>query len=156
MCGREKSNICTHTHIDTFIHTYIYGERGGRLSYIKRDFREMVPVIVEAGKSTLCRAGWRQPGDPGKSGFCTKSKWKREAPPPLPLASFYFCLKLSPSHIMEGNLLDSNIDLKCLSHLRNTFTAISRLVFYLVTGYPGPAEVTHKINPHTASSLNFS
>lgn len=37
---------------------------------IERDFKELAPMVVEAGKSEICRAG-RPTGDSSKSSCCS-------------------------------------------------------------------------------------
>lgn len=71
-------------------------------------FEELASVLVEAGKSKICR-GVQQPGDQGKScGFESKNGLMVEFSFPLERSVFIF-LRLStdwtrPTPIMERNL----------------------------------------------------
>ena len=45
-------------------------------------------------------------------------------------------------------LYSESTDLNVYSHVKNTFTAISRIMFSQISGHHGPAKLAHKINHH--------
>ena len=56
---------------------------------------------------------------------------------------------MRPTHILEGNLLDSKSPDLTVYHIKNTYTATSRLVFDHATGHHSLAELSWKISQHT-------
>lgn len=115
-------------------------------------------TVVGAGKSEICRVG-EQAVSAHKSWYCSlefeihregQASWKhrqsfydaflrhnsfffRKSQPLLlrPSANW-----MSPSHIMKNNLLYlKSCDCKCVSHLKYTFIATSRLLLDQITGH---------------------
>ena len=63
----QKNRTHTHTHIH--IHTHTHTSWGGRRRY----FKEFVHVIMDSGKTEICKAS-KQAGYSGKS-YCCRMKW---------------------------------------------------------------------------------
>lgn len=74
------------------------------------DFQELIHAIMEVGTSTICRVGW-QAGDPENAGVQVQRLSAAEfllAGERLVFVQFNPVTDwMSPTHIMELNLLDS-------------------------------------------------
>lgn len=120
-------------------------------------FKELAHTIVEAGKSTIWRAG-RQARDLGKSWCCSsrpKAGWRS---PSSSGTSVCFLFGSSTDWLHEAHPHDGGQSallrvhgFKCSSHLKMTFVATSRLACDQIAGFHGPAVLTHAISPHTIS-----
>lgn len=73
--------------------------------------KELAHVIMKIGKSKICRAGWLF-GDQGKIDVTGQVQKQSVVKIPSSLGDMSFLLRpstdwMSPTHIMEGNVLDS-------------------------------------------------
>lgn len=106
-------------------------------------FKALAHAITGFSKSKIHRTGWRA----GDSGRLSTAVWRQNF---FSRKSQFFLWRpsadwLSSTHMIEGLLLYLKpIGSRCEPHLQNTSTATRRCALGWVTGYSGPAKLTHK------------